>query len=318
MLRQSNIIESNQAPEAAMSSASISAANRIKRLSAAERPGAIFLLKDNDVLSGRGSIINKHVGNRRFRRLITANKEAYAKCEKNSHKFFLALSIVIAIERKGGRFMKKRDEKIDDSCFIAICRKDSVAKTAQALRDQLQGTPNRRRRSSASSVERLIEAKKSMKVDRLQQNEMDEQSRQSEGACVNDDDTSSSDDTSIDDSHEVLPIDRAAEPFTGFAELLAASSTMNPQQQAPSSSLSSQQQSALRRHFYHQSRGFPQENCLLVGVERATFQHVAQPVEQRTAFGPHASGNGKIWVPQELEALIMSDPDAVEALAALR
>lgn len=310
MLRQSAHIESNLAPEETVSWVSISEANKIKRLrSPGKRSEEIFLLKDNDVLSGRGSIINKHVGNRRFRRLITANKEGYARCVKNSHKFFLALSIVLALERKGGRFLKKCDEKIDGSCFIEISRKDSVAKVAQALRDQLQeGTPSRRR-SSSSMVERVIEPKNQMKLDRVQR-EIDNQSGKSDVlSSEDDDDASTSDDTSVD-SHEVLPIHKAAQPFSGFAELIAASSTMNPPPSAPTS-FTPEQQSSLLRHFYQQSRGVrTEENHFSVGVDRSTYHAVASDV-------PAEGSREKIWVPRELETLMLSDPDAVEALATL-
>ena len=60
-------------------------------------------LRDEDVLSGRGGLSNKHPGNHLFRRIVSQNKEAYQKCEKKLHKFFLAISIIAAVERVGGR-----------------------------------------------------------------------------------------------------------------------------------------------------------------------------------------------------------------------
>lgn len=317
-------IESNQYPDVEVSSRFVSSQpSKIQRLSSSDTAEEIVQLHDNDVLGGRGNIINKHVGNRRFRRLITANKDAYAKCDKNSHKFFLALSIAIAIERKGGRFLKKRDEKDEDSSWIKISRKEIVAKTAQALRDQLQGMgQGRRRRSSAASVERLLKHKKGgLKPDGLQREFGDHYS--TEPYEYDDDTTScaSSDDTSIDSYQDVLPIQSAFRPFMGFAELLAASSTMNPGLSTSSPhSLPSDKQSALRRKLYHQRprrcSSEPRHNFASQHKYNCSIseQVLYQPADETTTPGGH---NDRLWVPEELENLVLSDPAAVECLAAL-
>ena len=99
-----------------------------------------------------------------FRRIVNENKDIYHKCEKKSHRFFLAVSIIAAVERKGGRFLKKHDEKGDGN-WIKISRKDAIAKTNQALREQ----DIKQRKSSPQAIERQVEKKALQRQRKLQE-----------------------------------------------------------------------------------------------------------------------------------------------------
>ena len=86
----------------------------------------------NDVLCGRGGGTNVHPGNRRFRDLVNANRRAYLKAKKND-KPTISRSVVHAIRKMNGRFLKKDDNKdlwfeIGDDC--------AREKTSQALRQR--------------------------------------------------------------------------------------------------------------------------------------------------------------------------------------
>ena len=110
----------------------------------------ILEVTDNDVLCGRGGLANKHPGNHLFRRVVNANKDLYQSCQKKSHKYFFAISIIDAVEFQGGRFLR-RDDKLGK--WVTISRKDKMYKTSQALREQ-DATSSERKSSEA--VARLV------------------------------------------------------------------------------------------------------------------------------------------------------------------
>jgi hypothetical protein len=63
-------------------------------------------LSQYDVIEGRGTAANEHVGNIRFRRKIAKHYHAYSKL-KDGQKHTLAAAIVAEVYAEGGRFMKK-------------------------------------------------------------------------------------------------------------------------------------------------------------------------------------------------------------------
>ena len=100
---------------------------------AAEADGQKIVVNNNDCLCGRGGLANKHPGNVLFRRLVSHNKELYESCDNKSHKQLLTLSIVETVDQVGGRFLRRDD---DTGEWIKISKKESISKTAQALREQ--------------------------------------------------------------------------------------------------------------------------------------------------------------------------------------
>lgn len=85
-----------------------------------------------DVLSGRGGGTNQHEGNCFFRSLINSHREKYLRSKKND-KPFISRSIVNAIRRRNGRFLKK-DEKA--GLWYEIGDAAAREKTSQALRQR--------------------------------------------------------------------------------------------------------------------------------------------------------------------------------------
>ena len=86
----------------------------------------------NDVVFGRGALANNHRGNILFRRIVNHNKSAYQETENATRKQLLVTSIIMSIQRIGGRFLRKGD---DGSWWVEAKMKQVRRKTAQALRE---------------------------------------------------------------------------------------------------------------------------------------------------------------------------------------
>lgn len=86
-----------------------------------------------DVVLGRGGFSYSHSGNRLFRRLVQHNHELYHSSTEARHRKAVSFSIVSAIRRKGGRFLRKKRGKILG--WETVSEKEACIKTAQALRD---------------------------------------------------------------------------------------------------------------------------------------------------------------------------------------
>lgn len=87
-------------------------------------------LKDCDVVCGRGGLANKHSGNILLRRICCENKKLYQASNNPTHKQCLILSIVMAIQQNGGRFVVRTKAGWEE-----IADKKAKEKTAQLLRE---------------------------------------------------------------------------------------------------------------------------------------------------------------------------------------
>jgi len=88
----------------------LSAANHIKKhtlLNPNALGGTVFEPRHCDVLLGRGTSIDKHPGNKYFRRLLAENRADYVTAPKKMRKFLIATSIVQQIHSLGGRFLQQ-------------------------------------------------------------------------------------------------------------------------------------------------------------------------------------------------------------------
>jgi hypothetical protein len=107
----------------------------------------------DDVLAGRGGSTNKHPGNILYRALVKENRPTYQQMENHFHKQLLAESIIAAVHKRGGRFLR-RHESIPGA-WVELSMDESIIKTAQALREIPSGTSAR-----ALNVERILEMKR--------------------------------------------------------------------------------------------------------------------------------------------------------------
>ena len=87
--------------------------------------------RPDDVLCGRGGLVNKHNGNLNFRKWVGEFKEKYHASTDNYEKTQLSLEIVAKVKGVGGRFLSKYKEKH----WIEVDDNKATAKAKQALRD---------------------------------------------------------------------------------------------------------------------------------------------------------------------------------------
>jgi len=87
----------------------------------------------HDVLLGRGSVIQNHLGNRKFRSLISRYSLDYT-CAKKNDKQFIAMQIIreVRLSFPVGRFLK-RDPT--GNHWYEVDDQEATTKTLQALRD---------------------------------------------------------------------------------------------------------------------------------------------------------------------------------------
>ena len=89
---------------------------------------------DNDVLYGRGGVINAHPGNERYRRLVADKKRAYLKAQFKREKRSIIQSIIDNVRNSDppGRFLLKDH---DNGVWNDVGDDKARGKTAQALRE---------------------------------------------------------------------------------------------------------------------------------------------------------------------------------------
>ena len=90
-------------------------------------------IRDDDILKGRGGLSNRHVGNKRFRRIVADMKEMYRKMCLKTDKTALSRAIVEYIHAKGGRFLIK--ETNGQAGWRVMTKAEAQKKTSQALRE---------------------------------------------------------------------------------------------------------------------------------------------------------------------------------------
>lgn len=110
--------------------------------------GFIKYLNDNDVLCGRGSGPNDHVGNIAFRSLVSTRRKEYLETTTRSQKARIAKEIVAVVKSLSppGRFL----EKATDTSWDIVPEAKALEKVKQALRQM------RHRRSMDLTVSSTI------------------------------------------------------------------------------------------------------------------------------------------------------------------
>eukprot|EP00934_Nitzschia_sp_Nitz4_P003299 Nitzschia sp. Nitz4//scaffold103_size77763//5764//6546//NITZ4_005436-RA/size77763-processed-gene-0.18-mRNA-1//-1//CDS//3329532301//3289//frame0 len=89
-------------------------------------------LKDIDILCGRGGKSNHHIGNKRFRKLVSDMKARYKNIDTKMAKTELSRAIVEHVYRQGGRFVRFDKESLT---YVSMSLDDARKKTSQALRE---------------------------------------------------------------------------------------------------------------------------------------------------------------------------------------
>lgn len=100
--------------------------------------------RDLDVLCGRGGLINKHIGNIIYRRVVEHNKPFYQSVQKR-HRILVSQSIVHTILNRGGRFLSEDTQTIANedgtrstfTLWKSVATTRAIQKTSQALRERM-------------------------------------------------------------------------------------------------------------------------------------------------------------------------------------
>ena len=87
-------------------------------------------VKDNDVLMGRGSGATGHIGNRRFRSIVTEHQKEYLRAQKKVGKTLIAGRIVAIVHRNGGRFLRRDSTGLQ---WEEVTNKKAQQKSSKAL-----------------------------------------------------------------------------------------------------------------------------------------------------------------------------------------
>ncbi|CAB9497000.1 expressed unknown protein [Seminavis robusta] len=105
--------------------------------------------QDLDVLCGRGGLINKHVGNIIYRKVVEHNKPFYQTVQKR-HRILVSQSIVHTILKRGGRFLSEETKTVANpdgtrttvTYWKPVATTRAVQKTSQALRERIASSEN--------------------------------------------------------------------------------------------------------------------------------------------------------------------------------
>lgn len=105
------------------------------------------LIRPTDVLCGRGKVSFNHVGNKRFREIVTSSLEKYDRCESTAQRSQVVQSVIDSIHSIGGRFLKN-DKEIWEELTTQQCRD----KVGHAIRDATKNMDGRKRKGGDTSV----------------------------------------------------------------------------------------------------------------------------------------------------------------------
>jgi hypothetical protein len=105
-------------------------------------------ISQNDVLLGRGGGSNNHIGNRRFRAIVSQHQHEYRQTRKLD-KSKVAQKIVDIVQQEGGRFLKRTES---NSAWEQVNRRQALSKTSQALREGLDVRNSNSKKSSEPST----------------------------------------------------------------------------------------------------------------------------------------------------------------------
>ena len=104
-------------------------------------------LTEYDILVGRHKNAFNHVGNRRFRVVISSFLPKYFDSPSRTHRARLVLEIIEAIQRTGGRFVKG-SSKGDGGALVELNDKEKRNKVGHALRDAARAHINNKKGST--------------------------------------------------------------------------------------------------------------------------------------------------------------------------
>eukprot|EP00980_Cylindrotheca_fusiformis_P007926 scaffold1697_cov120-Cylindrotheca_fusiformis.AAC.8 len=111
--------------------------------------GVTFMLRDSDIVCGRGAPSSCQQGNQLFKDLVEEFQTSYL-CSKRTEKPKIAMFVMDEVRRRGGRFVRRVKTTTNGRSFgwEELEDKRSYEKVCQALRE---GAPELRRKMMASA-----------------------------------------------------------------------------------------------------------------------------------------------------------------------
>jgi len=92
-------------------------------------------LGDSDIVCGRGAPTNFHIGNERFKELVSGYHRAYYVA-KRSDKPHIAMEILDILKTRGARFVRRmKGRSLASSQWVEVAHKIAYEKVCQALRE---------------------------------------------------------------------------------------------------------------------------------------------------------------------------------------
>mmetsp|Transcript_10082 Transcript_10082/g.18142 ORF Transcript_10082/g.18142 Transcript_10082/m.18142 type:complete len:460 (-) Transcript_10082:125-1504(-) len=147
-------------------------------------------ITDQDVLFGRGGLTNRHIGNLRYRDIISIHRLDYVRAQK-TEKPNVARRIVKAIRtgKNPGRFLRKGDH----GKWIAVSDKEAAWKASQALReksrwssmkqdDKQQASPPAVEVTVDSTVQKVVETASTQVVEKPKKRKASEAEEEPKGS----------------------------------------------------------------------------------------------------------------------------------------
>lgn len=89
-------------------------------------------IRENDVLCGRGGKSNHHIGNKKYRQVVSEMKQGYRGISAKTAKTDLSRQIVDHVLEYGGRFLKR---DASSGRYYILKHNEARKKTSQALRE---------------------------------------------------------------------------------------------------------------------------------------------------------------------------------------
>lgn len=110
-----------------------------------------FLPQGNDVLLGRGTPINSHIGNIKFRKIIKEYKESYLSARNNYEKYLIAMGVQQSVKNQcpPGRFM--RYDSIGKT-WVEATNEETKSKISQGLREKEKLSPMKMRKYKYAKI----------------------------------------------------------------------------------------------------------------------------------------------------------------------
>ncbi|KAL7540234.1 hypothetical protein ACHAXR_009960 [Thalassiosira sp. AJA248-18] len=144
-------------------------------------------ITDQDVLFGRGGLTNRHIGNLRYRDIISIHRQDYVNAQK-TEKPNVARRIVKAIRtgKNPGRFLKKGEH----GKWVAVSDKEAAWKASQALREKSrwssmkQDTAPPADATVDSTVQKVVETANNKTVEKAKKRKAEEPHERHQGAVM--------------------------------------------------------------------------------------------------------------------------------------